>query len=260
MSWSTRRQLLFLSMLVIALLAVVGIFSLPYLLRAPACDDGIKNGIETGVDCGGACERICAAEAYAPETLWARAFKVADGVYDAVAYVENQNVRAGVREVVYRFSLYDKENLLVTERVGKTYISPNGTFPVFEGGIRTGERVPKRTFFEFVEKPLWERLPDKALSLSLSLGTGDVRLEGATGSPRLSATIANKSVYDLADVEVGAVLYDERENALAVSETLIDALPKGERVQVTFTWLLPFPKAPTRIELVPRVNPFAIPF
>ncbi|MDP3958241.1 MAG: hypothetical protein Q8Q36_02125 [bacterium] len=258
MSWSTRRQLLVLLILLLVLFIVAGIFLFPYILKAPTCSDGVKNGLETGVDCGGACERVCTEEAAELDVLWARTFKVADGVYDAVAYVENPNARAGVREIVYKFSLYDGENLLVTERVGKTHVSPNGAFPIFEGGIRTGVRVPKRTFFEFAEEPAWERLSDKAASFSL--GTGNIRLEDATGSPRLTAAVSNRSIYTLADVEVMAVLYDERENALGVSETFIDTLSKGESAQAVFTWLLPFPRVPTRIEVVPRVNLFSIPF
>jgi hypothetical protein len=258
MSWSSSRQLIIL-LLIIAVLGGIGsVFAYPLVFKAPTCTDGKHNGTEAGIDCGGPCEKLCSAALAPIETLWSRPFKVAPGVYDAFAYVENKNFDAGVRKILYRFSLYDQQNLLVTERVGKTFITPNGRIPIFEGGIRTGERVPKRAFFEFAEVPLWEPLSPKAASLTLTPSA--IRLENASSTPRLSVIIGNKGIYTLSNVEVTAVLYDEGDNAFAVSRTIIDSLPKGGSAEASFTWLTPFAHAPARIEVVPRVDSFSIPF
>ncbi len=258
MGWSTKRQLLIVFILLATFLAALAFFALPYILKAPTCSDKKQNGGESGIDCGGPCVKLCLSQVNDLKVIWQRAFKVTSGAYDVLAYVTNQNYDAGIKKIIYKFSLYDAGNLLVAERVGKTFITPNGKFAIFEGGIRTGERAPKRTFFEFVEIPEWEKVPAKATSFSL--GTENIRLEGASTNPRLSVSITNKSIYSLSNVEVTAILYDGQDNALAVSKTTLDTLLKDSTETAVFTWILPFEKPPTRIEIIPRADVFSIRF
>jgi len=258
MSWASKRQLVIVTILIMALMVIGGVLSLPYFLKAPTCADGVQNGTETGIDCGGSCEKFCPFEVNELKLLWARPFKVADGAYDVLAYIDNQNANAGIKKILYRFRLYDERNLFITERVGRTYVTANGPFAVFEGSIRTGSLVPKRVFFEFVEVPVWVKMPAKANSFSL--GKSVSRLESETTRPRLLVSVSNNSLYDASDIETTAILYDEKENAFAVSRTVVDALGKGESKDLVFTWLLPFEKTPTRIEILPRTNVFNINF
>ena len=129
-----------------------------YIYIAPTCFDGEQNGEERGMDCGGNCVRICAFDTKAPTEKWARSFKIVDGQYNAVAYIENTNKDAASPEVDYTFSLYDTEGL-ITERSGKTVLPPDSVYPVFEGRIQTGARVPTQTFIEIKPSDLW--LPSK---------------------------------------------------------------------------------------------------
>lgn len=258
MSWSTRRQIIIFSVIIVVVLATLGFFSLPYIFKAPTCTDGKQNQGESGADCGGPCVKVCVSQVNELKIIWTRTFKVTEGVYDTLSYVENQNFDAALKKIIYKFSLYDADNILVAERVGKTYITPNGKIPIFEGGIRTGERIPRRALFEFAEAPDWIKIPDKASSFSLA--TSDIKFETVDSRPVVSSTIINKSIYAVSDVEVTAILYDERDNAIAVSRTTIDSLSKGSSQGIVFTWLLPLDKPPARIEIIPRADIFSINF
>lgn len=247
-----------ISIILAVVLAIGAFFALPYFFKAPTCFDKKQNGNESGVDCGGPCLKLCLSQVNDLKVIWQRSFKITNGVYDVLAYVVNQNYDAGVKKIIYKFSLYDTNNLLIAERVGKTFISPNGKLGIFEGGVRTGERVPKRVFFEFVEVPKWEKVSGKAVLFSL--GTENIRLENLSANPRLSVDITNKSIYSLSNIEIIVILYDDKENAFAVSKTTLDALPNDGKVTAVFTWILPFEKPPTRIEIIPRPNIFSIKF
>mgnify|MGYP001592824462 CR=1 FL=1 len=102
MSWSTRRQLIILSVIIVIVLAALGFFSLPYILKAPTCTDSQQNQREAGVDCGSPCAKICVSQVNELKILWSRPFKVTDGVYDALAYVENQNFDAALKKIIYK--------------------------------------------------------------------------------------------------------------------------------------------------------------
>lgn len=258
MSWGTKHQLIILGILIMLLLGFGIVLSLPYVLKAPTCADGKQDGNETGVDCGGSCAKFCPADVNDLKLLWARPFKVTEGIYDVLAYLDNQNYSAGSKKIVYKFRLYDDKNLYIGERVGKTYVTPNGRIAIFEGGISTGTRVPKRVFFEIATAPEWIRVPADSTSFILSKGTP--ALEAIGEKPRLLVPITNNSAYNAKDVEITAILYDSSDNAFAVSRTSIDSLPKGQSQNAVFTWLIPFQEAPARIEIIPRADIFSMSF
>lgn len=234
-SWSFRRKLIYVSVAVIVLLIVVLIPTIFVLNKAPTCSDGTQNGDETGTDCGGACQRLCSFEAVKPTVLWSRAFKITDGVYSAVAYVENQNINS---ETVapYIFKIFDSSNALIAERKGTTYIQKNKILAVFEPNINTGQKIPARVSFEFDEDLEWSRNTTKQPELEITQRS----LTNETVRPRIDAGIKNKSLETVENIELVAVVYDNKQNAIAASRTLVDRLAKDEVSNVTFTWPQPF--------------------
>jgi hypothetical protein len=226
----------------------VGLFYL-FFNKPPTCTDGKQNGDEHGIDCGGSCENLCLAQISDPVLLWSRAFKISDGIYNAVAYVENPNFSAGVSKISYIFKLFDSENLLVAQRKGRTFISPNGINPVFEGAIRTGQRIPARAFFEFSSMPQWEEIKNEESSLSVN----GIVLSGIDFSPRIDAVLSNAGIRSISDIEVVAILFDADGNAIAASSTFIKYLPDRSSQDIVFTWPNKFDSSPSRIEIIPRV-------
>ncbi len=258
MSWSTRRRLFIVFIIFLAGLGTASFFVLPYFLKAPTCSDGKQNGGESGIDCGGTCSSICTAQVTPLKVIWTRTFKAADGIYDVLAYIENHNIDAASKQVIYKFSLYDEENVLVATRAGKTYITPNGKIPVFEGNIRTGERVPKRAFFELSGTTQWIKAPLQAISLAL--GVRNISYKVIGGKSTVSATVNNPSSYLIPNVEVTVILYDELGNASAISKTMIESIKKKSENNITFTWPVPFEKEPVRIEIIPRFDVLLVSF
>ena len=235
--------------------AVGAYFLYPVLKVEPTCQDGRQNGSEIDVDCGGGCAKICPLEVRPASVLWARAFQVIPGIYDVLGYIENQNADAGVSKLLYRFKLYDEKNVLIAERDGKGYISPNQSFAIFEHQIETGERVPKRVFLEFEDGYQWVKTDPHLTGILLSVENKE--LTNASSSPRLSADIYNNSLIDIHNIEVAAIIRDAEDNAIGVSQTLIGELPKKSSRTVYFTWLRPFENEVARVEILPKFDPFA---
>ena len=251
MSWSSRRRTLYSLIVLIGLTVIVGVPLFYLLYEEPTCFDGKQNQNEVAVDCGGSCELLCDSQVTLPAILWSRSFSVTEGVYNAVAHIENSNFKAGTFEVPYIFKLFDSENILVAERRGITYISPNSAFSVFEGGIITGERVPVRTFFEFKGEPEWFNLSNPASVIMIENRV----LSDVSSSPTLDAIIKNTSVSDIKDIEIIAIIFDTDDNAIASSRTIIDVLPKNSEQEIAFTWPKSFTTSVGRVEIIPRVYP-----
>lgn len=216
----------------LVLLALLGL-SLYYLVgyQAPTCGDGKQNGEERGIDCGGVCERICTADTIPLTVSWTQAFRIAEGQYNAVAYVENRNRDSGVPELSYTFKLLDGEGL-IAERSGTTVLPPDGVYPIFEGRIATGSRIPTEAVLELSGDAYWREGTGGRDQFSL-VGRD---LTGADGTPRLVAQVKNNSLDEVEDVEVVATIFDSARRPLTSARTFIENFAGRETEQVTFTW------------------------
>ncbi len=233
--WSAHRKLMYISIAIIVLLVIVIIPTIFLLHKTPTCSDSVQNGDETGVDCGGSCQYLCSSEAVAPTVLWSRAFKVVDGIYSAVAYIENQNINSETW-APYTFKLYDASNSLIGSREGTTYIQKNKVIAVFEPNINTQGKIPARVAFEFSKKLDWNRNAGIPQNLVITQKV----LSDEKNKPRIDATVENKSLQTAENIELVAIVYDNKENAIAASRTFVDSLPKDQSSHVAFTWPQPF--------------------
>lgn len=248
MTWAARRRALYLGSVAAVALIFLGVFVFLFWYERPTCFDGVQNQGELGVDRGGPCELLHESQVKEATVLWSRAFQVVPGVYSAVAYVDNPNFSAGASNVPYSFKLFDSENILIAERRGVAYITPNSIVPVFEGGISTGNRVPNRTFFEFLEVPQWVRVDTPVEGL----GVENWELSDEDKAPRITAVINNQSFTDIRDVDVVATIFDSADTAIGASRTVIDLLPKQSSQEVAFTWPRSFTGTVARIEITPQ--------
>ncbi len=225
----------------VALLCVLGLIGsgiyYTYIYEAPNCFDAVQNGEEKGIDCGGICQRICAFDIIAPKALWSESFKIVDGQYNAVAYIENRNKNIGSPELSYTFKLFDAEGL-ITERMGMTVLPPDSVYPIFEGRIMTGARVPTKTTIEFTSNMLW--LPGTNGREQFMLEQRE--LVNADSKPRLTAKLRNTTLDEARDVEIIATIFDASRNPLTASRTIVPYFAGRSTQDVTFTWPEPIAK------------------
>lgn len=228
-----------------AVLILIGVFGYyQYAYVAPTCFDGVQNADERGVDCGGACQRVCALDISVPTALWAESFKIIDGQYNSVAYIENRNELVGTPELAYTFKLYDDAGL-ITERNGTTVLPPDGVYPIFEGRVMTGDREPTRTEIVFDTDVVWR---------SGSVGRSQFTLErreliNADSEPRLMADIRNGLIEEAQDVEIVATIFDSSGNPLTAARTILQYFPGYTTESVTFTWPEPIAKTVRSCEI-----------
>jgi len=236
-AWATKRKLQYLGIIVAFFIILVAIPLYVFIYDKPTCFDGFENGDESGVDCGGSCRLLCTAEIGQPIARWdPRIFRISPGIYSVLAYLENPNVTAEVLHAPYIFKLYDNKGLLITERKGETFIPKGQTFAIYEGNFSTGERVPTRAIFSFEPNLTWT----KNLSTPPGLEVTNKALSREESSPRVDATVTNKSVSPVSNIELTAIIFDGAGSAIGASRTLVEDINPQESKALVFTWPNPF--------------------
>lgn len=248
-SWGSQRQSLVLLVFFALLLGFASLVYFAYFKPVPTCSDGLQNQAELGIDCGGECTKVCESEVSPLITFWTRVFLVSDGEYDAAALIENSNAGYGIRNLTYTFKAYDRENVLVFEKRGTTFVNEKERFVIVEPRVKADNRTPVRAIVEF-EEINWERLGSRERP-NVTLENKILSLEPR---PRLSAELLNESPKEWRDIVAGAVILDADNNAIGVSSTHVDVLPRGERASLVFTWPRAFDGIPVTHEIYPRIN------
>lgn len=248
--------MIYLSSVVVFFAIAVGFpIAYGYFSTPATCSDGVQNQDETSVDRGGPCLALDEQSLQPHAVLWSRAFKVRDGSYNAIAYIENPNSNAGVPVARYRFGFYDAGNILIAERKGTSFIMPGGITPIFEPRIDTGNRIVAHTYFEFTGPLSWQRMYDTASAISIS----DKEVTDIATLPRVSARAANSSVADILSPSFVIVVFDPSGNAFAVSQTSVQRLSANGSAAITFTWPDPFAQSVGRIDIIPLSAPVPAP-
>jgi hypothetical protein len=257
MSWALRRQIFYIVVLILLLSALGFLIIYPRLTKAPTCTDGIKNGTETEIDCGGSCAGACSDQMQAVSVLWARAFEVVPGHYNAVAYIINHNKNAAAEKVSYRFRFADANNVYIGKREGTTFIPTAGNFAVFAPAIDVGNSIPVYVTFEFTETPQWLQVAQAKID-QLKVLVSNIQLTNQDTSPRLSATIKNNSLFTIPDINIVAILYDKSGNAVSVSNTYLNQMAPLNSTDLNFTWPEPISGTVVQKELIPIYDIFSV--
>jgi hypothetical protein len=257
MTWGLKRQIFYIVVLVLFFSIFGFLIISPSFNKAPSCIDKKKNGDETGIDCGGSCLNFCFDQTEAVSILWARAFRVVPGRYNAVAYFINHNKNAAVEKINYRFRFADTNNIYIGKREGSTFIPPGGNFSVFEPGIDIGNSIPVYVTFEFTEIPQWFQVSEEKID-QLKILVSNIQLVDEATSPKLSATLKNNSLFTIPDMNVITILYDVNRNAISASRTFIDQFNPLQVADINFTWPEPFKEKVVAKEIIPMHNIFSV--
>lgn len=259
MTWALQRQLFYLGILSFVFLLLGFLIGYPYFNPEPTCFDGKQSGDELGVDCGGSCVLACISQVDKISILWARAFQVVPGRYNAVAYIENHNEKEAVDRIRYRFRFADENNVYIGMREGEIFIPPAGNFAIFEPAVGFGNSVPVYTTFEFLETPTWYQVPNETLNQA-RIFVSDIVLFDEKVAPRMTALVSNDSLYAVEDIYLVAILYDEFGNALQTSRTYIEELAGEDSREIVFTWPEPIDREVITKEIIPMYNISSIKF
>lgn len=234
MEWAKKRKIIYTLAFagIIILLAVYPTYKLVH--KAPTCFDNKQNGTEAGIDCGGGCSLVCTADVSPPRVVWVKAFPVTGETYDLGAYIENVNKDAGIKNTHYTIKVIGNNGDVLTEKKGLIDLVPSSVSLIFETGVTFSGAANRLEFsIDSVDLTRWT----KASVASSVVLTKNQSLINTGTKPRFDAVLVNTdSVDDVANLTIGAVVYDVSRNPVAISRTYVDFIPKSGEKNIFFTW------------------------
>ena len=246
MSWASQRRFAYISVILFVILVVFGIIGITVFYEAPTCFDGKHNGTEEGVDCGGECELICSLSAAQVEVLYSRSLPLANGIYSAVAVLENPNARAAAQNVPYVIKMRDSEGLLVAEETGAIDIPAQREVPIFVHRIDTGRRAPTRTDLSLTAEPVWVRVAEAPVEPQIAIQSIEEN--------RVTVRLVNSFFEPIEDLTAVAIVSDSAGNVIAASQTQVDYIGPNTDEDVVFTWPTPFVEDNVSVEVLVRTS------
>ena len=249
--WSFRRQFIYALAVLLTIASVTVFFLRDTIFPPPTCFDKKANGYESGVDCGGECSLICKGDVNPLSVVWTKAIPTSSTTYDLVALVSNTNINNAANEMGYTFSLYDTKGSLIGAITGSTTAPLDGKFPIIVQNIPLAT-PPSNVVVTLSEGPHYTV---KENPTSPTLKILERRYEAGSIS-RIYATLGNTKRLVINDLPVRVVLFDDKDNAYAVGQTIVPVLQKEEVKEISFTWNPPLLFPPTRIGIYPIFDPF----
>jgi len=266
MDYRRKKQIIIASILALALiLLAVGAY-FKWFYRAPTCFDAKQNQNEEGVDCGGPCSISC--ELLTVKNLrieWAKAIFLKEGLYDAVAKVENINPNYGLDKFNYTFKLFDENKQLLVQKQGTSFILPGQKKYIIEANLSSAKK-PSSTEFIIDEslKTDWQRLKNDFKSPDIFIHDKQFKyLENQPGKPsqggvaQASGIIKNSSSFDFDKISVSVVLFDEKKEIIGVNKTEAYTIPAGEERYFSALWFSPLAGEVKSADMLADTNLFS---
>jgi hypothetical protein len=247
MSWGTRKRNFIVFIFLTTVFFVMAVFAGIYFYEEPTCFDRKQNGDEIGIDCGGSCELLCNFSTTDPIIHWVRYFKIAEGIYSVIAYVENQNTNASVKNLPYVFKLYDSRGVVLIEKEGSVNLNAKQIIPISETGLKTGVLEPVRVSFDFTKQIVWQKDETSRPTLIIK----DEQIVDDKEVQKITAEALNASLEDTKNINFLVIVYDNNNNAIASSATFIDEIRAGESKNLLFTWPTLFTEKISHFEIIP---------
>ena len=189
-----------------------------------------------------------------PVILLEKLFMVSDFDYDFFVQIRNSNTGFGASQVSYELRLFDSAGQTVFEKSDSTFLLPGQTRYEIISPISLDAEAAD---FDFrLTGADWQKVTEFVLPSLLSLKNvnySEVR-PPEQGFSKLTGAVSNGSNFDFEIADVYAVLFDDRNDPIAVSKTDIRTfLSKTERF-FEVKWFSPFDGEVSRFEVSPYTN------
>lgn len=248
MSWASTRRTLILSSIFSVIAAIFAVVLIATLYETPSCNDEKQNQDEAGVDCGGVCEQVCTLSVLPPVVQFVKDVPGPGNRVDVVAYVENKNGDSAARSISYEIEMFGENQELLAKKGGTVDLPPGTGIPIYIQNVYVGGAPVAQVFMTFDESASpWYQYTGRYSIPRVE----DIQTSGTDAEPKVTATIKNPTAEVLRGIKVIATVFNEDNNAIAASQTILPEITAEGSATATFTWSEPFIGSAARIDVRP---------
>lgn len=218
MDWRLKKQIIY--GLIIGLLFLFVIFLIYLRLKPqvlPSCFDGKKNQNEEGVDCGGSCPP-CELKYAQVLKIYPAQFLVYSKTVDLVGLIENPNPNLALKKIKYYFEIYDLDNILkATTSIQETSLEPESKKYLLEINYPKPDFLIGSIKLKILEPKAEDWFKKEKEKLQVIFYNERLLPEG--NKWKIQLTLFNQSYQPKNNLEVVALIFDQRNNLIGVGIT-----------------------------------------
>ncbi len=225
-----------------------------YALFGPApasCFDNKKNGTETGVDCGGSCKACLVDKLKNVEIKEVKFLPSGQGRVDLVGLVYNPNPSIGVKDLQYKFSIYDGsgnvlrvidenthgDDIIFTDSI---YVWPQTIRPIIVPNVSVNAAVARVALDVKVAQGGWALTPVVAPpQLFVRPAPGFQIGKSSTAFATYNGLVSNGSNVEFELVNVDVVARNKSGQIVAVNRHVVRSLVPGQDRIAEMAWFSP---------------------
>jgi hypothetical protein len=188
--------------------------------------------------------------------LSTKLLNVQNNDYDFLAKVTNPNTEWGSAEVDYSIAFVGVSGNLISQKTDSFYILPGQTKYIINSPLEFNEQVASAEMI--IKSVEWQQMNSQSINdVSLIPRNYSYNISSEAGIfSRVGGQVFNNSNFDLGQVSVLVLLFDESNNPIAVNKTeILTFLAKTTRGFET-TWYSPFVGKVGPIEIDAYTNIF----
>ena len=170
---------------------------------------------------------------------------------DVLAQIVNNNLNWGVPRLTYKINLKDKNNLLVGQKQGNTFILPDQTKSIIELGIETQNQAVSAA----VELEIKDTQKLKA-SPKLIFKTENINYQDLGDKSKISATLINQTPFGFNEVIINTLVYDKNKKLQGLNFTTINDFSSNTKRDFSVFWRKKLAVKKPEIIIETYVNPF----
>lgn len=198
-----------------------------------SCFDGKLNQEETGVDCGGSCLPCALKNLEAIGSVGVPEIFATDGKSTILLRLKNASLDYGADQFRYELSFFNLRNEKIHSLIGDSFIYPGEIKNIVLPAVNLDAGIVARTEVA-VKEASWIPAPEfsKPQTQVRSLVT-----QASAGTAQVRGIVTNLNSYKLSRVLVSAILFNQNNQKIGASKTLLQDLnPFEER---SFTIFIP---------------------
>lgn len=162
--------------------------------------------------------------------------EIGNGRTDLIAFIENPNVSLGLETFQYRFILESETNEEEKIITGNSFIAPgedNRAIVSINNDIR-GYKLKDFQVSPKAEK--WQNLQDYVEPNILIREVSGVVSDSLSNPFILKGVLRNSSEYQIREIELIAILTDDKDEIIAINKTMVNNVSKESTREFSMLW------------------------
>ncbi len=165
-----------------------------------------------------------------------KSLEVGNGRTDLIAFIENPNISLGLETFQYRFILESEQGAEEKFISGNSFIAPgedNRAIVSINNDIR-GYRL--KDFQVFPKREQWQNLENYVEPNILIREVSGVVSDSLSKPFLLRGVLRNASEYQIREIELIAILTNDRDEIIAINKTMVNNVSKESTREFSMLW------------------------